>query len=85
MNRFSRLSRLLLGAIVVDIYEFVNFFNRTGKPVRCMLDRNEDMMTTGTRHPFLAKYKVNTVVWPLYRHSMRHLVKKIKSAILSGS
>ncbi|KAL9964447.1 hypothetical protein ACROYT_G028091 [Oculina patagonica] len=31
---------------------------KTGKPVRCMLDRNEDMMTTGTRPPFLAKYKV---------------------------
>ena len=31
---------------------------RTGKPVRSMLDRDEDMMSTGTRHPFLAKYKV---------------------------
>lgn len=31
---------------------------KTGKPVRCMLDRNEDMMTTGTSQPFLAKYKV---------------------------
>lgn len=28
------------------------------KPVRCMLDRDEDMMITGTRHPFLIKYKV---------------------------
>lgn len=28
------------------------------KPVRCMLDRDEDMMMTGTRHPFLIKYKV---------------------------
>lgn len=31
---------------------------RVGKPVRCMLDRDEDMMSTGTRHPFLTKYKV---------------------------
>lgn len=31
---------------------------KTGKTVRCMLDRDEDMMSTGTRHPFLAKYKV---------------------------
>lgn len=31
---------------------------RLGKPVRCMLDRDEDMMITGTRHPFLFKYKV---------------------------
>lgn len=28
------------------------------RPVRCMLDRDEDMMMTGTRHPFLIKYKV---------------------------
>ena len=28
------------------------------KPVRCMLDRPEDMMITGTRHPFLQKYKI---------------------------
>lgn len=31
---------------------------KVGKPVRCMLDRDEDMKSTGTRHPFLAKYKV---------------------------
>ena len=34
-------------------------YERTGKPVRCMLDRNEDMISTGKRHPFLAKYKVH--------------------------
>ncbi|XP_011496569.1 PREDICTED: xanthine dehydrogenase-like, partial [Ceratosolen solmsi marchali] len=28
------------------------------KPVRCTLDRDEDMLLTGTRHPFLFKYKV---------------------------
>ncbi|XP_076621123.1 xanthine dehydrogenase rosy isoform X1 [Colletes latitarsis] len=32
--------------------------HRLRKPVRCMLDRDEDMMITGTRHPFLFKYKV---------------------------
>ena len=26
-----------------------------------MLDRDEDMMSTGTRHSFLVKYKVNAV------------------------
>nr|AOE46690.1 xanthine dehydrogenase [Drosophila bipectinata] len=31
---------------------------RMGRPVRCMLDRDEDMLITGTRHPFLFKYKV---------------------------
>ncbi|KAK3736913.1 hypothetical protein RRG08_000655 [Elysia crispata] len=28
------------------------------RPVRCVLDRDEDMVTTGNRHPFLGKYKV---------------------------
>lgn len=32
--------------------------NRLGRPVRCMLDRDEDMAITGTRHPFYFKYKV---------------------------
>ncbi|XP_037663546.1 xanthine dehydrogenase/oxidase [Choloepus didactylus] len=32
--------------------------HKTGRPVRCMLDRDEDMLITGGRHPFLARYKV---------------------------
>ncbi|CAG9938791.1 unnamed protein product [Clonostachys rosea f. rosea IK726] len=31
---------------------------KTGRPVRYMLTREEDMMLMGQRHPFLAKYKV---------------------------
>ncbi|KAG5676847.1 hypothetical protein PVAND_006654 [Polypedilum vanderplanki] len=31
---------------------------KLNRPVRLMLDRDEDMMITGTRHPFLFKYKV---------------------------
>ena len=31
---------------------------KTQKPIRCMLDRDEDMISTGQRHPFLFKYKV---------------------------
>ncbi|XP_036190852.1 xanthine dehydrogenase/oxidase isoform X4 [Myotis myotis] len=31
---------------------------KTGCPVRCMLDRDEDMLITGGRHPFLGRYKV---------------------------
>ncbi|ALC47458.1 ry [Drosophila busckii] len=31
---------------------------RLRRPVRCMLDRDEDMLITGTRHPFLFKYKL---------------------------
>ncbi|PIO30993.1 hypothetical protein AB205_0063890 [Aquarana catesbeiana] len=32
--------------------------NKTGRPVRCMLDRDEDMLITGGRHPYLGRYKV---------------------------
>lgn len=32
--------------------------NKLKRPVRCMLDRDEDMTCTGTRHPFYCKYKV---------------------------
>ncbi|XP_070578245.1 xanthine dehydrogenase/oxidase-like [Ptychodera flava] len=32
--------------------------HRLGIPVRCMLDRDIDMSSTGTRHPLLVKYKV---------------------------
>ncbi|KAM3436743.1 hypothetical protein MY4824_004164 [Beauveria thailandica] len=31
---------------------------KTKRPVRCMLTREEDMLTMGQRHPFLAHYKV---------------------------
>eukprot|EP01135_Chromosphaera_perkinsii_P009387 Nk52_evm63s1737 gene=Nk52_evmTU63s1737 len=31
---------------------------KINRPVRCMLDRDEDMCSTGTRHPFLFKYRV---------------------------
>ncbi|TVY21200.1 Xanthine dehydrogenase [Lachnellula arida] len=31
---------------------------KTGRPVRCMLNRDEDMVTSGQRHPFLACWKV---------------------------
>lgn len=32
--------------------------HRSGRPVRCMLDRDVDMHITGTRHPFYCRYKV---------------------------
>ncbi|XP_053315311.1 xanthine dehydrogenase/oxidase [Spea bombifrons] len=31
---------------------------KTGRPVRCMLDRDEDMLLTGGRHPYVGRYKV---------------------------
>ena len=33
---------------------------KTWRPVRCMLNRDEDMMTTGQRHPIKARWKVGT-------------------------
>ncbi|XP_028826747.1 xanthine dehydrogenase/oxidase isoform X1 [Denticeps clupeoides] len=32
--------------------------SKVKRPVRCMLDRDEDMLVTGGRHPFLGRYKV---------------------------
>lgn len=32
--------------------------HRLRRPVRCMLDRDEDMLVTGGRHPFFGRYKV---------------------------
>ncbi|KAF2114641.1 Molybdopterin-binding domain of aldehyde dehydrogenase-domain-containing protein [Lophiotrema nucula] len=32
--------------------------NKTRRPVRCMLNRDEDIITSGQRHPFLSKWKV---------------------------
>ena len=36
----------------------VTLLCRVQRPVRVMLDRNEDMMSSGGRHPFLGQYKV---------------------------
>ncbi|CAL5874751.1 uncharacterized protein PFLUO_LOCUS9052 [Penicillium psychrofluorescens] len=32
--------------------------HKTRRPVRCMLNRDEDILTSGQRHPFLGKWKV---------------------------
>ena len=32
--------------------------NKNRRPVRCMLNRDEDIMTSGMRHPFLSRWKV---------------------------
>ncbi|XP_044525600.1 aldehyde oxidase-like [Gracilinanus agilis] len=32
--------------------------NKIGRPVRCILERGEDILITGGRHPYLGKYKV---------------------------
>lgn len=34
------------------------FLLRTNRAVRCVLDRGDDMLITGGRHPVLGKYKV---------------------------
>jgi xanthine dehydrogenase/oxidase len=33
---------------------------KEGRPMRCMLNRDEDMMTSGQRHPVQARWKVGT-------------------------
>lgn len=45
-------SRGMLVALPVALAAY-----RLGRPVRCMLDRDEDMAVSGTRHPFYFKYK----------------------------
>lgn len=42
-------SSFLIAALAVAAY-------KTNRPVRCMLDRDEDMLFSGQRHPFLMKY-----------------------------
>ncbi|XP_068009824.1 xanthine dehydrogenase/oxidase isoform X3 [Melanerpes formicivorus] len=44
-------STILTTAVAVSAF-------KTGRPVRCMLDRDEDMLISGGRHPFLGRYKV---------------------------
>ncbi|KAJ4447027.1 hypothetical protein ANN_09015 [Periplaneta americana] len=46
-------SRMLVSSVPVAVAAY-----KLNRPVRCMLDRDEDMMISGTRHPFLGKYKV---------------------------
>ncbi|EMP24535.1 Xanthine dehydrogenase/oxidase [Chelonia mydas] len=46
-------SRSILLSTAVAVAAF-----KIGHPVRCMLDRDEDMLITGGRHPFLGRYKV---------------------------
>lgn len=47
-------SRTMLVALPVALAA-----HRMNRPIRCMLDRDEDMQITGTRHPFYNKYKVS--------------------------
>uniref|UniRef100_A0A7N5JZP9 aldehyde oxidase n=1 Tax=Ailuropoda melanoleuca TaxID=9646 RepID=A0A7N5JZP9_AILME len=35
--------------------------NKHGRAVRCVLERGEDMLITGGRHPYLGKYKVRMI------------------------
>ena len=58
-----------------------------------MLDRNEDMMSTGGRHPFLAKYKVScvTVVHVIVCFTRKRIkfstarIKWLKHCLISSS
>ncbi|XP_021921362.1 xanthine dehydrogenase isoform X2 [Zootermopsis nevadensis] len=46
-------TRMLVVSVPVAVAAY-----KLNRPVRCMLDRDEDMMISGTRHPFLGKYKI---------------------------
>ncbi|XP_068926204.1 aldehyde oxidase-like [Petaurus breviceps papuanus] len=47
-------------ALKIGIMTAITAFaaNKTGCPVRCILERGEDILITGGRHPYLGKYKV---------------------------
>lgn len=45
-------SRAIVSALPVTFAAY-----KLKRPIRCVLDRNEDILMTGTRHPFLMKYK----------------------------
>ena len=61
-TRFSPLTTVI--AVAANKYRLHQYiftcppFYRVGRPVRIMLDRNEDMVYSGQRHPFLGNYKV---------------------------
>ena len=48
---------------MLDKIIFFDF--KLGVPVRMTLDRDEDMISSGTRHPFFGKYKVSMCTMPL--------------------
>ena len=50
-------SKVLIFCVTISIENAP--FIRLQVPIRQMLDRNEDMRTTGTRHPCLGRYKVD--------------------------
>lgn len=57
---------------------------KLGRPVRCMLNRDEDMLMTGTRHPFYYKYKAsctkgNIKIWRTLEilHFSRITIRKL--------
>lgn len=55
-------------------------FLRTGRAVRCVLERGEDMLITGARHPVQGKYKVPHQVLFWFEFPM----KVIKGLLLVG-
>ena len=50
----------------------------TGRPARLVLDRNEDMATSGGRHPFLANYKVSIVCNESHQISSKEAMENLK-------
>lgn len=48
----------------------IHFLFRTGRAVRCVLERGDDMLITGGRHPVVGKYKVLHSCSPWHHKSL---------------
>lgn len=55
----SRSHQELCNLLCKNLPLLLFFHFRHGRAVRCVLERGEDMLITGGRHPYLAKYKVS--------------------------
>ena len=62
-------------------------FGRSGRPCRVMLDRDEDMLATGTRHPFLGRWKVGFNSDVSFRYKVLNILveKYINHFLISNS
>ena len=44
--------------LILTLHALLTFAPRVQRPVRIMLDRNEDLLSSGGRHPYLGRYRV---------------------------
>ena len=60
-DQFFKVTNRIIESRLIDVNSMWNIFGclSTRRPVRLVLDRDEDMLVTGTRHPFLCRWKVS--------------------------